>query len=367
MKILIYRPDNIGDVVLFSGALKHIRRHYPGAFITIAVKTHVRDVLELCPHVDKCISLDQLSWTRVTRWFTSKSQILFGCVMRLQGLFNNCFSPYDLVIYPVKSPQVVHLRQLHKLGYRSIVGMTGSDSCQPKGGYPAELEPINLFTESFDTSVEDPWRHEILTTIDFLNYLGCSIKDVNDVTPEFWFSPSDKNLLENYSVKGKKVVGVFPGAADVYRCWDVANYQALAKDIKGDIIYVLLGSESDKRIGSEVEKALYRGCDKCCVVNLIGKTTLRELSLVIKECDLFIGMETSGLHIAIALDISSVGIVGGGHFGRFVPWGNPKKHKILTKRMECFHCNWICIKSYVECIQDVSSSDVAASANRFLH
>ena len=54
-RVFILRPDNLGDLVLFSGALPHIRAHYPQAEITLCVKRYLRNLLELCPHVDRLL------------------------------------------------------------------------------------------------------------------------------------------------------------------------------------------------------------------------------------------------------------------------------------------------------------------------
>ena len=86
------------------------------------------------------------------------------------------------------------------------------------------------------------------------------------------------------------------------------------------------------------------------------------------ECDLFIGMESSGLHLAIMGRIPTIGIVGGGHYGRFVPWVGVSAHQIfLTSKMECFNCNWNCRTNKFECIQNVSPEEVAENADKLLH
>ena len=50
--VLVYRPDNIGDVFLFTGALQHLRRLFPAAKITLAVQPGIAAMLDRCPHVD---------------------------------------------------------------------------------------------------------------------------------------------------------------------------------------------------------------------------------------------------------------------------------------------------------------------------
>jgi ADP-heptose:LPS heptosyltransferase len=61
-RILIFRPDNIGDVLLFTGALKHIRNLYLDAHITLAVQAHIVNLVELCPYIDACVPIGHLTW-----------------------------------------------------------------------------------------------------------------------------------------------------------------------------------------------------------------------------------------------------------------------------------------------------------------
>ena len=49
------------------------------------------------------------------------------------------------------------------------------------------------------------------------------------------------------------------------------------------------------------------------------------------------------MHIAISLGIPTVTILGGGHFERFMPYGDYEKNEFVYKKMDCFKCNWKCI------------------------
>jgi len=46
--------------------------------------------------------------------------------------------------------------------------------------------------------------------------------------------------------------------------------------------------------------------------------------------------------------------MGGGHFGRFFPYGNLKKNRVVYRKMDCFACNWQCKFSTVKCIEEIS-------------
>ena len=359
--ILIYRPDNIGDAVLFSGALKHIRGLYPESCITLAVQNHICELFEFCPHINKCVPLERLDWVRSTKY-----PLFVRWIQSAQSFFNSHFNTFDLVVFPVKTPQIEHLKHLYRLKYRNVVGISGGYKINPDIGCPARLAPENLCKKTLDVSGDDSMKHEFMTTIDFLKLLGCSLVSTGDVIPELWLSPSDRCLLENEHMVGRKLVGLFPGAAISYRNWAVANYEILAREVHEDIGYVLFGGKEDRDLAGGVKKALQKGNASCDVLNFVGQTSLRELCAAVKCCDLFVAMETSGLHLAIAMGIPTIGIVGGGHYGRFVPWGDLKKNVFLTKNLDCFNCGWICTRDRVECIQDVSPLKVSESINGML-
>ena len=83
------------------------------------------------------------------------------------------------------------------------------------------------------------------------------------------------------------------------------------------------------------------------VTSLAGKTSLQQLTTIIAGAQLLVSNETSAVHIAAAVGVPSVCIVGGGHYGRFVPYDEKVgDHRplplVATRKMECFGCNWVC-------------------------
>jgi ADP-heptose:LPS heptosyltransferase len=366
-RILIFRPDNIGDVVLFSGALKHIRKRYPGTHITLAVKEHIVNLVELCPYIDKCISLEDLSW-----WHRLKNipvpyiAHLKKIVRRLDRYWKMITKPFNFVIYPVKSPQEHNLPILYDLGIKKIYGIVGCAVNMPQGGYPEHLNPRILFSDYLDVSKEDPWRHEFVTTLDFLKFIGCEVSDITDIKPEMWVSDFDKNLLENERTNGRKIIGLFPGGSFKQKCWSPENYEALAELMPNDVSYVIFGGLGDVNIAHEVELYLKKGSLNIKVINLVGKTNLRELYKTISSCNIVVSMDTSGLHLSIAAGTPSVLIAGGWHYGRFIPWGDPQWHVFLTKKLDCFYCNVNCKMDRFECIQGVTPEEVYSNINNLL-
>lgn len=368
-RILIIRPDNIGDVVLFSGAILHIRNLYPDAHITLAVQLHVVNLVELCPYIDACVAYEQLTWWG--RISTYRLPLIFRieqAICRWNKLFNIVYSPFHTILYPVKSPQVRHLEIAACLSPVEMFGIIGCRLNVPERKYSPEINPEHLFTKALDASNADHWVHELDTTLDYLRLLGCSVTSVDDIKPVVWLPENEKNYLDGAVKAGKKIIGLFPGSSFSGKIWDSDNYGKLAGLLGGRQIYAIFGSPSDTHLTGSVARSIREHCPDAAILDFAGQTTLRELARTIMSCDLFISTDTSGLHMAISADIPTIGIVGGGHYGRFVPWGDPGIHKFLTHHMDCFYCNWFCTNDNgQECIKLVTPDEVAAVANKLLH
>jgi hypothetical protein len=54
--------------------------------------------------------------------------------------------------------------------------------------------------------------------------------------------------------------------------------------------------------------------------------------------------------------------MGGGHFGRFYPWGDPRRHRTACRTLDCYHCNWRCPYATVRCLEQIRPADVLAEA-----
>jgi ADP-heptose:LPS heptosyltransferase len=245
------------------------------------------------------------------------------------------------------------------LNAKQTFGILGSNLNISQNGFPSELQPDLLFKKHLDISKFDPWIHELETNLNFLIFMGCNAITLDDIRPVFWLADSEINHLQSVQTHGRKIIGLFPGASSVEKRWDSSNYGIFAKQMEGQIIYVIFGSSADKDLTDQVAHSIKKCCEDVEILNMTGQTTLRELAKTIMSCNLLISMDTFTLHMAIAAGVPTIGIIGGGHYGRFVPWGNIEKNIFLTKKMDCFNCNWICTHEKAECVKGVSPQEVA--------
>jgi len=50
--------------------------------------------------------------------------------------------------------------------------------------------------------------------------------------------------------------------------------------------------------------------------------------------------------------------MGGGHFGRFHPYGDLSRNRVVCKRMDCYGCNWRCRYPAARCMEEIEVDDV---------
>tara|TARA_Y200000002_G_scaffold370675_1_gene366451 strand:+ start:140 stop:775 length:636 start_codon:yes stop_codon:yes gene_type:complete len=136
---------------------------------------------------------------------------------------------------------------------------------------------------------------------------------------------------------------IFPGAASSKRVWPVSKFALVAKEIARVYGYklVVCGTMGERALADElILKAGAVGA-----VNLAGETSLPEFIEVVRGASVLVGNETSSVHIAAAVETPSVCLLGGGHFGRFMPYpaSTPRMKPVpVYDRMECYECNWNC-------------------------
>lgn len=97
--------------------------------------------------------------------------------------------------------------------------------------------------------------------------------------------------------------------------------------------------------------------------NFCGKTTLSNLAGLLTQSLITISNDTGIVYLSSAVGTPSICILGGGHFGRFVPFPKlpRRKNNLVTifHKMPCYGCDWKCIYPIregesVPCITNIS-------------
>ena len=90
------------------------------------------------------------------------------------------------------------------------------------------------------------------------------------------------------------------------------------------------------------------------------------MAKVIQNARVLIGSDSCTIHMAAAVDTPNICLMGGGHFGRFYPYGDLSKNRIVYKKMACYGCHWKCKFKESKCIQEINVEDVLKKINLIL-
>ena len=350
--VLILRPDNIGDCVLFSGALKEIRKRWPNAHIDLAVQRHIVPLFELCPHVDRILDVDRLMpWRRLRRMRVPGAWRLAEWMQRGERI--RWWAPsYDHVLCPVSASTeelldcVRQIRAGQKIGFSGF-RFQGSQVQRP------ENKPERVFSMAKALTEQEHWEHELERNRTFLELCGI---EPTDIAPEFWLSKPDLTIAKAY-IPVCPVLGLFPGSSSRFRLWPTEKWIELIRTQEHFSEVVVFGAQSDRDVTSPIIAGLNALAHVTCI-DLTGRTSLRELVACIQRCAALVSMETSALHMAVASGIPTVGLMGGHHYGRYYPWGDTRIHHDAHVGWECFPCRQNCQHDDFRCVREISVETV---------
>ena len=323
-KILVIRFSSIGDIILATSAVKTIREAFPDAEITFLTLSQYAPILEYHPDIDN------LS-------FISKN-------MSLKDLWQ--FSRQ------IKSKDYTHIFDLHNSLRSNLIISRSSSNIQQ-----VQKPRWNRFLLYYFH--QNNFENDFSTRKMYHKYLG-SIYKSGDPLPETSLRVSQyekikaEKMIEDQGVKGR-FVAIIPGAATAQKQWPKEKYIEIIKQIK--IPTVILGGKSDL-ICSEISNELNS------VVNLSGKTSLREAMAVLSISMYVIGSDTGLTHAAEALG-KNVSMILGPTSKETGGGVNLPGSRNIEKDLWCRPCSQNgstpCYRKSQLCMDTVSSSDVLRS------
>jgi ADP-heptose:LPS heptosyltransferase len=189
-------------------------------------------------------------------------------------------------------------------------------------------------------------------------------KSLPNLRTAVWLSEADIATREKVlrTVEGAPFVVIVPGSQMDLRRWPAIAFIQMVQEFvrRTRLRPVLCGDESERGLCEEIQRSLRRRGIESDV--LAGKTNLRELASVTSRAQICIGNETGTLHIAAAVGVPVVCLLGGGHYGRFFPYPGTERVSVVTNVLPCFGCDWICQFQEVLCLTGIQVQAVVDKA-----
>jgi len=341
--ILYVRPDAIGDNLLSMPIVRQVKEAYPDAHLTVLCQGQVAELYESAPYVDRIISFDKQRTLADTAY---RSDI----ISRLQEL------RADIALNPVYSREP--LADLFTLGSQATARIAfHGNLCNITA---AEREKHNPFYTRIL-----PDRLGTKTELDLhRNFLKAIGIDAPLLQPELHLTQEDEDFAEQWfkseQLEPEKTIALFAGALNEVRRYH--RYGAALAPVcrNKDFTIIALGAAGDTAINQENLEQL----EGCTTINLCGRTTLRQTAALLKRCRLSVGAETGLAHMACAVETPNVILLGGGHFGRFMPYS--PMTTVVCLPLDCYRCDWKCMYPRAHCIQDLTPDILTDAIRRTL-
>ncbi len=340
--VLWIRTDSIGDNVLASSMLPYIHEKYKNASITVVCQEHIAELYESCPYVSGVIRYNKsLSY--------EDEQYRTGILQKLRSLNVDC------------ALNSVYSRE--PLTDAFTIGSGAKETIAFNGNLCNISDELRNRHNQFYTRLlksETEHKPELERHRDYLNGIGI---EVQSLRPNIWLTTEDEEFAEEYFRKNnlstKNTIALFAGAqcgARFYRKYGTA-ISHICRDNQFTVI--ALGAECDYAINQvSLDQIGVRA------INLSGKTTIRQTAALLKRCKASIGAETGTAHIACAVGTPNIIMLGGGHFGRFMPYS--PLTSVVCLPLECYGCNWKCKYQTVHCVCDIYPEVVAEAVQHTL-
>jgi len=176
------------------------------------------------------------------------------------------------------------------------------------------------------------YRVDFMSSIhSYLDTIRTKIKSDQDNIGSFF---SD-NMTDEYVVLNV-------GASMTYKKWRIDNFISLAKEINTTygVKILFIGGPSEADLVGKFEEYPF-------IVDLILKTSFLQLLYLVMNSKFTVSNDSFVGHYATFLGVPTFVLLGGGHFGRFMPY--PKDRLLIYTNvfavfdyMSCFNCLWNC-------------------------
>jgi ADP-heptose:LPS heptosyltransferase len=275
-RILIIRPDRIGDVVLTTPLIRAVKQSFRNSFVAVMVGSYTAPLLENNPHVDLIITDDPVGKDSGQPGFWRQ-------VSRLRQLH------FDTGLMPL--PRERHAWMMFLAGINKRVGVG------------TKLYQVLTGMKSVSRHKYIPLRHEADYVMDLGRFIGVTGEDL---IPELFVSQEEKDFGKTiYTHYGfdftKPIIGINPGSNKSSPNWSVDKYVLLVEQLsKYFQVFV--------NVGPKISGLEHHFGQTSKNIFVYAPKDLRELIGLCVHLSVLVSPSTGTMHIASALKIPTVSL-----------------------------------------------------------
>ncbi len=353
-RILVARPDRIGDVILSTPVVTALRRQYPNAHITLMVRDFVAPLVRAIPEVDAIFVYDPDGRHSGVRGFFRLLEELKAQHFQISIVLHSVFK-LAAALFGVGVPnRIGPLSKIHSYFFynrgtrqrRSLVEMHEAD-------YNLHLlRKLGIRVGS----------HQIPTQV--------AVSDERKKFARDWLSDAGWNPSDG---QRSRLVAVHPGMGGSALNWPENYYVDLIRSIKKEGHEVLLtGGPAEGFLLERIVLELNKTEDSILVYGSPATASVDHLAALFAETDLVVAPSTGPLHIAVASGRPVVTFYPPIRVQSAIRWGpyiaDPEEAGILVPEVYCgedFKCRGPKC-NYYPCMKTISPREALAEVLRVL-
>ena len=335
---LLVRATNwLGDAVMTTPAIAGLRDAFPDARIVLLAKPPVAELFGHHPDVDEVIVYE-----RPGRHEGASGRLRLGGELRRRRfdgalLLQNAFDA-ALIAFLGRIPE--------------------------RAGYPTDGRRI-LLTLPVPLTRDILERHEVEYYLCLLDGLG--IPRPVPAALKLAVTEEEREAMATRLAslgieRGAPIVAINPGATyGSAKRWYPDRFAAVADALSEEwgAAVVVVGSTAEATLAGEIDAASRRG-----VVNLGGKTTVREMMALLSLSSFLVTNDSGPMHIGAALGVPLVAIFGPTDWRRTSPWTD--RARIVRVEVDCSPCRRRTCDRGHECMLGVTPEMVVDAARQLL-
>lgn len=348
-RLLIIRPDHLGDVLLSTPAIRALKHKRPDISIHVLCGEWSAGVLANYDEIDTVLTLPFPGFNR-----SAPSG----------GLPN----PYRQAI--------TSGRMLRKIGYSSAIIMRPDHWWGAMLAFFAGIRErigYNLHNVApfLTTALAHEHQHVVKQNLQLVeNWTGELQSDQIQYT--FPVVQEDRDYIDSYLgdwhiPKDKPIICIHAGSGASIKLWDARKWAKVADMLTSQFSasIVFTGSASEVFIINNIKQYM---TEKAYI--MAGSTNLGQLAALYHRSLAVLGSDSGPMHLAAAVGTPTITLFGPADPIEFAPWGHRRNHAILTSSIGCHPCRILDWRDdnpeYHPCVRDITIGQVLDESRRVI-
>lgn len=327
-RILLMRPDHLGDLVMTTPILQALRDALPEAHITMMVGPWSSEIVARHPAIDRLITCPFPGFRRAAQGALAPYILLFSTAQQLRR------SHYDLAINLRPDfwwgAALLYLARIpRRVGYAIAPGTPFLSTALP-------------FTAPEHATVS--CLKLVSTALQVLGHPALPMPYTPEQYPE-QFEPTHaerqairERLQQANITDTTPIVVIHPGSGATVKLWRAeawATSAAKLTTVNPAVSIVLTGNRQERSLLEQIAQAMPADITPPL---LLTDLTVGQLAALLARAQLVLGVDSGPLHLAVAQRTPTVHIFGPTDARIFGPWGHTERHIVVASTQRCPTC-----------------------------